>query len=166
MADVKEKISAATSFTLTSANLATSTTAGWMSDVVDNTATLYLDALVHVELAAVNTAPSGSKTIYIFAYGLADPAGTVYTSTGDGVPSGTVGTITFPAVTTNALPIPLIGTIPYPTQNKALNGGPFSVASAFSGILPAKWGLCIINDANMTLNVTAIKWVGVYATVV
>lgn len=165
MADVKLADGTATAFTKTNANLASSATAGWMSNAIDNTTNKYLDALVQIQLAAVNTAPANSKGIYIFAYGLLVTSGSAYTSTGDGTPSGSEGTITFPDVTTLPVVAPQIGFIPYPVQNKAINGGPFSVARGFRGILPAKWGIMMINHSGMTLSVTDIYYTGIYKTV-
>lgn len=151
---LKTTFGTATAFTKTNANLSASVTAGWKSNAIDNTTTRALDALVGVELAAVNTAPAGTKTLYVFAYGLIE--GTAYTSTGDGTIDGTEGTVTFPSVTTLPVVCKLIGTIPYPVQNKAINGGPFSVAAAFGGTLPDKWGTAMVNDTGMTLSVTNI----------
>lgn len=169
MADIKSAFGTATSLTLTSFNsLATSATAGWQSDVIDNSSNLYLDALVEVELAAVNTAPANSKAFFFFAYGIVDTAGSAYTSTGDGTPSGSVGTITFPDITSLEIVAPLLGRVPYPVQNKAINGGPFSVARCFGGVLPKKWGVLAINHSGLTIAASgnAIKWIGVYNTVV
>ena len=165
MADVKEAFGSATAFTKTNANLASSATAGWMSNAITNSSNLYLDALVMIELAAVNTAPANSKAIFLYAYALIDTGGSAYTSTGDGTPSGSEGTLTFPDVTANAIPMPLLGVVPYPTQNKAINGGPFSVARCFGGILPPKWGVAMINHSGMTLSVTNIKYIEAYNTV-
>ena len=165
MADIKRAFGTATAFTKTNANIATSATAGWMSNVIDNSSNKYLDALVHVELAAVNTAPANSKAVYLYAYALVDTGGSAYTSTGDGTPSGSEGTITFPDVTANAIPLPRLGVVPYPTQNKAINAGPFSVATCFGGVLPPKWGIALINHTGMTLSVTNIKYIEVYETV-
>jgi len=165
MADIKEYFGTATAFTITNANLATSATAGWVSNVIDNSTNLDLDALVHVELAAVNTAPANSKAIFLFAYGIVDTAGSAYTSSGDGTPSGSEGTLTFPDVTTLPIVMPLLGVIPYPVQNKAINAGPFSIAKCFGGILPKKWGIGMVNHSGMTLSVTAIKYIPVRNTV-
>lgn len=155
-ATLKTTFGTATAFTKTNAGLSASVTAGWKSNAIDNTTTRALDALVGVELAAVNTAPAGTKTLYVYAYGLIE--GSAYTSTGDGTIDGTEGTVTFPSVTTLPVCLKLIGTIPYPVQNKAINGGPFSVAAAFGGILPDKWGIAMINDTGMTLSVTNIYY--------
>jgi hypothetical protein len=165
MADAKRAFGTATAFTKTNANLATSATAGWMSNVITNSTNLYLDALVHAEFAAVNTAPANSKAIFLYAYALVDGSGSAYTSAGSDTPSGSEGTMTFPDVTANAIPLPLLGVVPYPVQNKALNGGPFSVARCFGGILPPKWGIAMINHSGMTLSVTNIKYIEVYETV-
>jgi hypothetical protein len=165
MASVKVAFGTATAFTKTNANLATSTTAGWMSNAIDNTSNLYLDALVHAEFAAVNTAPANSRAIYLFAYSLVDGAASAYTSSGDTVPSGSEGTLTFPDFTLNAIPMPILGVVPYPVQNKAINGGPFSVAQCFGGVLPPKWGIAMLNHSGMTLSVTNIKYIEVYNTV-
>lgn len=165
MASVKEAFGSATAFTITNANLATSATAGWMSNAIDNSTNLYLDALIHFVLAAVNTAPANSKAIFVYAFGLVDGTGTLYTGTGDTNPAGTEGTLTFPDVTANAIPMPLLGVIPYPVQNKAINAGPFSVASCFGGVLPVKWGIAMVNHTGMTLSVTSIKYIEQYNTV-
>lgn len=165
MADIKEKFGTATAFTKTNANLATSATAGWMSNAIDNSSNLYEDALVTIELAAVNTAPANSKAIFLYAFAVVDTAGSAYTSSGSATPNGSEGTLTFSDVTANSIPMPLLGIIPYPTQNIALNGGPFSVAKCFGGVLPPKWGVAMINHSGMTLNVTNIKYIEQYNTV-
>jgi hypothetical protein len=167
MADVKTAFGTATSLTITNANLATSATAGWMSAAIDNTSNLYDDYLFHVELAAVNTAPANSKAIFLYAFALADSSASAYTSTGDGTASGSEGTLTFPDVTTLPVVAPLLGVIPYPVQNKAINAGPFSFAAAFGfqGAAPPKLAIGMINHSGMTLSVTAIKYRGVYFTV-
>jgi hypothetical protein len=165
MAEIKEKFGTVTAFTKTNANLANSATAGWVSNAIDNSSNLYEDALVNVILAAVNTAPAGTKTLYLFAYALLDTAGSNYSSSGDGTPSGSEGTLTFPNVTTLPVVMPLLGTIPYPVQNKAINGGPFSVAKCFGGVLPPKWGVAMVNDTGMTLSVTNINYREVHHTV-
>lgn len=165
MATITETFGSATAFTKTNANLTVSATAGWMSNAIDNSSNLYDDALVTIELAAVNTAPANSKAIFLYAYALVDASASAYTSAGDGTPSGSEGTLTFPDVTANAIPMPLLGIVPYPVQNKAINGGPFSVAKCFGGILPPKWGVAMINHSGMTLSVTNIKYIEAKYTV-
>lgn len=164
MADLKLAYGTATTFTKTNANLTSSVTAGWKSNAIDNSSNKYLDALVSLELAAVNTAPSGHKCIYLYAYGLLNTGGSAYTSTGDGTPDGSEGTLTFPAVDTYPIVAPVLGIVPYGVQNKAINGGPFSVASCFGGVLPDKWGILMLNYSGMTLSVTNLYYQEIYNT--
>ena len=165
MATITETFGSATAFTITNANLTNSATAGWQSNAIDNSSNLYDDALVMVDLAAVNTAPGSSSAIFMYAFALVDASGSVYTNTGDGSPGGTEGTLTYPNVATLPVVAPLLGVIPYPVTNKALRGGPFSVAACFGGILPPKWAIGMVNFSGMTLSVTSIKYIEVKYTV-
>ncbi len=164
MASIKIAFGTPTALTKTNANLADSATAGWKSNSVDNSSNLYLDALVSIELAAVNTAPGSSKAIFLYAYSLIE--GSAYASTGDGTIDGTEGTVTFPSFLTLPVVLPVLGVVGYPVQNKAINSPVFSVASCFGGILPPKWGIAMINHSGMTLNVTNIYYIEVYRTLV
>jgi hypothetical protein len=165
MANVKLVYTSPVSLSLTSANLATSATAGWQSDGQDNTSNLYIDALVQVKLNSVNTAPGNNKVIYVYAFGVADGTTTDYTGTGAANATGTVGTLTFPDITTTPVVCPQIGVIPYNVQNVAINSSVFSIGRAFGGILPAKYAIGMINFSGMTLSVASIKIVPVYMTV-
>ena len=162
MASVLQAFGTATAFTKTNANIATSATAGWKSNAIDNSSNLYLDALVQAEFAAVNTAPANSKAIFLYAYSWDENN---YSSTGDGTIDGSEGTVTFPDITTLTPVIPLLGVVPYPVQNKALISPAFSVARCFGGILPKKWGIAMVNHSGMTLSVTNIYYTEVYNTV-
>lgn len=163
-ASVKQAFGTATAFTKTNANLTNSATAGWQSNAIDNSSNLYIDALVSWELAAVNTAPGSMVAIFCYAFGLIE--GSVYTSTGDATPGGSEGTLAYPSVSTSVVVAPLLGVIPYPLQNKAINGGPFSMAACFGGNLPPKWSVGMVNFSGMTLNVTNIYYIEKYLTVV
>src|SRR5882724_4770262 len=107
MATILEAFGSATAFTITNANLTASATAGWQSNAIDNSANLFDDALVLTDFAAVNTAPAGSKAVFLYAFAIIDTAGSLYTSTGDGAPSGAEGTLTFPNITTLPVVAPL-----------------------------------------------------------
>lgn len=152
----------ASAFDVSSAGLATSATAGWKSAVVDNSANLYLDALVQAEFGAVNTAPSSSKGIYLYAYSAVN---TLYTGTGAAAIDGVQGTVTFPDITVLNTPLPLLGVVPYPVQNIALVSQAFSVARLFGGSLPTKWGIAMINHSGMTI-VPTIYYTGMKKTVI
>lgn len=166
MATTTLKLNYATvvALTITNANLADSATAGWMSAAQDNTTNLYQDALVQVNLAAVNTAPAGDKNVYIFAYGISDTSGSLYTSTGDGTPTGSEGTLTFPSISTLPISMPQIGFIPYPVQNRIINSPEFSIARWFNNRLPAKYGVCMLNKSGMTLSVVSIQITPIFFT--
>lgn len=165
MATITQTFGTATAFTITNANLATSATAGWQSNAIDNSTNLYDDALVMADFAAVNTAPANSKAIFLYAFAIVDTAGSLYTNTGSAQPSGTEGTLTFPDITTLPVVAPLLGVIPYPTQNNILRSPPFSVARCFGGILPPKWAIGMVNHSGMTLSVTSIKYIELKYTV-
>lgn len=170
MASILEAFTSANSFTITNLNsLASSVTAGWGSGAVDNSSSLYLDALVQVNLAAVNTAPSSQKAFFVYAYGLTDTGGSLYTTTGatSGGTPGTQGTLTFPDITANAINLPLIGIIPYVGQNTVIYSPAFSVAKAFGGWLPPKWGVAIVNASGMTIAASgnSVTWIGANNTV-
>lgn len=165
MADINLKYGTATAFTVTNANLASSATAGWVSNAIDNTANLYIDALVQFRFGAVNTAPANSKAIICFAFALVDPAGTDYTNTGAASPSGSEGTLTYPDVTTLPCVAPLLGIVPYPVQNIALKSAAFSVAACFGGILPPKWCVGYVNHTGMTLTGSDHDYIEIERTV-
>src|SRR3954464_1044829 len=111
--DFKQAFQAEQSLTVTNLHsLGNSATAGWGSAAVDNSTNLYMDALVSVHIAAVNTAPGSDKCLYVFAYGSTD--GAIWTSTGtSGGTVGTEGLLTFPSVSTLPIVMPLIGVLPY-----------------------------------------------------
>jgi hypothetical protein len=163
MADISEKYGTLTSLTITNANLASSATAGWQSAVVDNTTDLFDDIEVHVDLAAVNTAPANSKAIFFFLFGLTDDAASNYETTGDGAPGGTEGTLTYPDITANPIVARQLGIIPYPVQNKSLKK--VFLFSDVIGAVPPKWALGMLNHSGMTLSVNSIKYRGIKYTV-
>lgn len=162
MSDIKLAFGAAQTMTVTNLHsLASSATAGWQSDVVDNTANLYEDALVQVVLDFANTAPANEKAVFVFAYAGLE---TTYSNPA----SGSEGAITLPSIANgNPLCIRQIGTVPYTTQDEVAESSPMSVAQAFGGILPPKWGIIILNYSGAALAASGntVKWRGVYHTV-
>lgn len=170
MADIKEALQTVQTFTITNLNsLASSLTAGWGSAAVDNTTNLYLEVLVQLNLAAVNTAPSSQKGFFIYAYGLLDTAGSLYTTTGatSGGTPGSQGALTFPDISANPINLPLVGIVPYVGQNTAINSPQFSLSKAFNGWIPPKWGIAIVNGSGMTIAASgnSVQYMGLYNTV-
>lgn len=156
--DVKLVYGAVQTMTVTNLHsLASSPTAGWQSDVVDNSTNLYVDALVQVVLDFANTAPADSKAAFVYAYAGLE---TTYTNPA----SGTEGAITLADITSNAQNLKLVGTIPYTTADEVAESAIFSVAAAFGGVLPPKWGLVIMNHSGAALAASGntVKWTPVY----
>lgn len=156
MANIKEVLGAAgVALTLTLDSLVSSSTVGRASTAVDNTINLYLDALVTCKIVYPNLAPANDKAVYFYVYGTTD--GTNYTDgitgTDAGFTPGDWGNLTL-------LGRPLIA-----VQNKTHWWGPFSVAAAFGGSMPAKWGVVVKNFSGQTLGtVCSINYQGVYAS--
>lgn len=146
MATTKTTYGTNTSFTVTNLHsLANSSTTAWQSSSVDNTTDRWDDAIVQIVLAFSSTAPANSKCAFVFAYG------SVNGSTFPEPLSGSQGTVTVPDVTANAQAFRLIGTIPYNTTGATVESSPFSIASAFGGVLPPAWGIVIVNYSGAAL---------------
>ena len=58
----------------------------------------------------------------------------------------------------------VIGNIKCVANSTTYYGGPFSVAAAFGGLLPQRWGIVIVNNTGATLDasVGAAEYQGVY----
>lgn len=146
--------------TMTVTNLHSNTsslTAAWASAVVDNTSTIYIDALVQVVLDFANTAPANDKAAYIYAYGGIETG--VYSNP----ISGSEGDVTLLDISANPNNLRLIGTMPYGTADEIVESSPMSVANAFGGVLPAYWGIVIANytGAALAASGNTVKWRGV-----
>lgn len=160
-ADIKAKLGAAsgTALTITLDSLATD--GARQSTVIDNSSNLFLDALVQVTIVtpAAGTIAS-SKAVYIYAYGALEAASPEYPSDGTALTgSDAAATLTDP---TNMKPI---GVIVVAALSKTYRSNPMSVAAAFGGILPPKWGIVVLNKTNVTLESTGngAKYLGVLA---
>ena len=142
--------------TITLASLASSATAGRESTFVENTTNRYLDALVVAKFALTTGTPANDKAIYLFAYGSIDD-GTTYPDT----VTGTDAAITMVDPTN----LRLIGVINAVAQSTTYTGGPFSVATAFGGVLPERWGIVVRNFTGIALTATeanhAVRYQGI-----
>lgn len=150
MATVTTNYTAAASLTLTVTSLADG---GYReSTAVDNSTNKYVDALVGGKIQI--GAPGADGTIAIYAYGSYD--GTEYTA---GV-TGTDGTITWGTTGSTGLDgfnnLPLLGVVSVDAtdDNDDCRWGPFSVAQAFGGVLPTKWGVVVKNSTGASLHAT------------
>lgn len=140
--------------TVTLASLANA--AGRASAVIDNTTTLALDALVSLAVKTNAAGVSATGYVAVYAYGTVD--GTTYT---DGA-TGTDAAFTPSASGAN---LRLIGTIQTPAVATTYQSGPFSVANAFGGTLPAKWGIVVVNNSGAALDATEASHTKQFQTV-
>jgi hypothetical protein len=132
------------SITITLASLAASATVGRESTVIDNTSNVFLDVLIFLFFETGTVA--GNKQLLAYLYGTVDN-GATYTEGCTGSDAG----FTRKDPTTLA-PLAVIPAVTNAFVHKA---GPYSVARAFGGVVPAKFGLVICNDTGATLSATA-----------
>lgn len=168
MSDIKQAFSTQSSaLTVTNLNnLSSSLTGGWCSAPITNTTDLYADILLEITLTFAGTAPGSQKCVFVYAY---EGDGSVYETTGaatGGTPSGSEGTITFPDITASQVGFHVVGVIPYSATGVAQTRY-FSLAQAFGGFIPPKWGIALVNASGAAIGGSGnnIYWRGVYATV-
>lgn len=112
------------------------------STVVDNSTNLYLDVLITVKAKGAAGSVSNSGTVQVFAYGTSD--GSSY----DGSCTGTDGSYTPPSTPPN---LAYLGTVNI-TGNSVVDQRTFSLAQAFGGTVPQKWGIVVYNNTLQTLD--------------
>jgi len=127
------------------------------STIVDNTSNLYSDVLVVIKVKTGASGASAAGNVQIFGIGTVD----------NGTTQTDLAGASDAAITVNSAPP--IGSIPATANATTYVGGPFSLAKAFGGTVPAKFGIIIKNKTGTTLDSTegnhAKLWQGVYATV-
>jgi hypothetical protein len=171
-ASVLEAFQTGQTLDLTAIGIATSLTAGWCSNWIDNSSNLYLDIMFWYYSQAVNTAASSQKEHVLFAPGS-------FASTD--LPSNTAGNTATNSATVSAILTyldytasdsgwPIAKRVPYITTNKALQSGLFGIAKAHDGVAPLFTWLGLINAAGPTIGTgggtpTKIAFRGVYNTV-
>jgi hypothetical protein len=115
------------------------------STAIDNTANCFFDALVQVKIATNTGADStGDKCVYVYAYGTSD-GGATYSANAAGSDAA------FGTDPQQLVNCRMIGVIYAPTQNKIYTSELLSVAGAFGGFLPQRWGLIVHNRTGQTL---------------
>lgn len=135
---------AGTAITLTLTSLANGI---WrQSASVDNTSNLYVDALVGGSIQ-VGTTPTLGGTIDIYAYGQYDASGE-YTAGASGSDAD------YTADGEQYLLKPVATIIVDADSDIDYEWGPTSIAQAFGGIMPQRWGLVVENNTGSTLNAT------------
>lgn len=154
MADIKSAYGAKTTITLTLTSLTNGS--GRESTVIDNTSNKFLDALLRFQ---TNGQASGTGLVDVYVY--AALGDTTYTDAATGTDAA------FTAA--NRRNSPYLFSVQM-NAGTAVQGGLVSVASAFNGTMPDKWGLIVINNSGATLSATAgnhvIEYEGAYQTVI
>jgi hypothetical protein len=136
-----------TAIPCTLASLAgSSATAGQGCAAVDNTSNKFDDALLTIAVKTSASALANDKACYVYLWGSED--GTVYNaSSAEAV--GTNASVTIDNPTNMRGPFP-IG-CPAVSQTYRVT---ISVATAFGGILPRKWGFVLVNFTGQALDST------------
>lgn len=157
---------------LTSFNsLASSATAGWSSQAIDNSSNLYLDYMAAVKFASVATAPASDKAFYMYGATSLNTTDlpTTGASSGNIVPSSTTtaAALTFPSVSTLQSLLPLITAVPYPVSTITNQTPLYTVARAFGGLIGLFLWLPMVNFSGMAIAASgnSYKYRGVYNTV-
>lgn len=129
--------------------------AGRESTAVDNSTNCFADVLLMIKSRTGSSGTSSTGYMLIYAYGSVD-GGSSYS----GNATGTDAALT-PAN------MNLIGRIDMIADSADYRSPVMSVAAAFNGTLPERWGIVIVNKTGATLNATAGNhaaiWQGVYA---
>ena len=119
------------------------------SAAIDNSSNLYLDVLVQAKIKSGSGSTSATGYVNFYAYGTAD-GGTTYP---EGAGTDTGVTLTTPPN------VRLIGRIAMVANSTTYASEPMSVAAAFGGILPQKWGIIVENQSGGTFDAsTASAW--------
>lgn len=147
MSALKSLYAASTALTLTLASLASDAAliAGRQSTPVDNSTLLHVDAIVGGKVTT-GTSPTNATQIEIWLFATYD--GTTY-SAGAGAADANF------SPTGEKTLMSLLQIIPTDaTSNHTYEWGPFSVARAFGGVLPQKWGVFVVHNTGVALNAT------------
>lgn len=129
---------------------------GRESTAVDNSSNKWVDALLVVKIRTGASGTSTTGQVNIYAYGSVDGG-----STYSGNATGSDAALT----PTNMVQIGSIAVAANATDYKS---AVLSVAAAFNGVLPERWGIAILNLAGSTLDSTSgnfsATWQGVAAS--
>lgn len=143
MATLSSNYDTADTVTLTLASLANGS---WrQSTAVVNTTDLFLDALLGGSVQT-GTTPTANGTIDIYLYASYD--GTNYTGGASGSDAA------YTADGEENLFVFVKSIIVDATSDQDYVWGPISVAAAYGGIMPSRWGVVVENNTGSTLNAT------------
>lgn len=150
-----------TAITCTLASLASSSTAGRSCAAVDNTSDLFDDAMLYIAVKTSSSALANDFACYVYLYGSED--GTSF-NTSSAEAAGTNAAVTFDVPTNLKGPYVIYCPAVSVTYKFVLP----SIASAFGGILPRKWGFVLQNYTGQNLDSTegnhTKSYTGIYYT--
>lgn len=159
MADIKLKYATHAAMTITLASLANGSAR--QSTEIDNSSDLYIDALVQVKVKTNSSGVNSYGSIAIYVYASVDDG-----TTRAGGAGATDNAITFE----NPPNLTFIGTMTANANNTTYISSPFSVAAAFGGILPERWGVALKNLTGAALSATgsdhSVQFQGIHQQVV
>ncbi len=113
------------------------------STVIDNSSNLFQDVLITVKAKANASGTSATGKVVVYAYGSSD--GSSY----DGSASGTDGSYSIP--TGGSINLVVLGSLNIDANAKT-DQQTFSLAAAFNGSVPTKWGIVILNSTGAALD--------------
>lgn len=153
MTTVNQAYGSYTALTVTNLqSLASSSTAGWRSALIDNQSSVKaLDYEVFVKLTTANTAPANDKAMYVYAVpAITTDGGTTWLLSDQGtttLPTTSEGTTTI--ATPNDLR--LMGVLNYTTQNMTVQGH-FNLSNAVGNSMPDGFSIIIVNYSGAALS--------------
>ena len=151
MSDVKQAFGSPITMTFAVQGLASDTNllAGRESNYIDTTSGLYLDYLVGGKVKT-GTSPTVNRTVELWVWGQLDDTPTYPDAiTGvDGNKTLTTRDIMFSGL------VPLHAVNTDATSGRTYYIRPLSIASAFGGVLPKKWGLFLVHNTAVALDGT------------
>jgi hypothetical protein len=134
--------------TCTLASLTSSATVGRGCAAVDNSSNLYVDAILTIAVKTSGSALANDKACYVYLYGCG--ADGIYNG-GSDENVGTDASVTVDSPTNLKGPY----VIACPSISTTYRLVVASVAEAFGGILPYKWGFVLVNFTGQNLDATS-----------
>jgi len=119
--------------------------ASQQSASVDNSTNQYLDVLVQLVIKSGASAVSATGYVNVYAYGTADGG----TDFAEGCTGNNTG-----LQLTSPTNLRLIGTVNVVANATSYTSEPMSVAAAFGGVMPQKWGIVVENESGAGLDAT------------
>lgn len=127
------------------------------STALDNSSNLYMDAFIQGSIAAATAALTTNPIAYVRAYAGLD-GGTTFT----GNASGSDAAMSNDGVPQKVSNCPIVGTVPMTTMSQTYESDVFSIAAAFGGVLPDRWGIVLENQTGQAILSAKFMYMGIY----